>query len=243
MTGNSYKSRGVVLHTMPHGESGHIVYVYTELFGRVSYYINSGKRGVATVGGSKIMLHPLTVIEFVGSKGRGAFHRITEAKRAFASYTMFDDIYKSTISLYVAELIYKIVKEEEANSFLFEFIFQSIKVLQIIDEGKPNFHLYFTTQLTKYLGFFPSSNYQDDFYFDMSSGEFVIIRPSHPLHIDRRESKLLWQIMGSNISSLGEVKTSGKSRGELLGKMIDYLGIHHDKKYKIQSLEYFKEVF
>ncbi|MEG0500211.1 MAG: DNA repair protein RecO, partial [Rikenellaceae bacterium] len=155
-----YKTRGIVLHTIPHGESGHIVYMYTEAWGRLSYYVNSGKRGVATVGGSKVMLHPLTMIELVGTKSNGSFHRIKEAKRAVVSTAIFTDVYKSTISLFLSELIYKVVKEDEANPMLFDFLYQSITLLDMLEEGKANFHLFFTLQLTRYLGFYPNANYE-----------------------------------------------------------------------------------
>lgn len=238
-----YKTRGIVLHTMPHGESGHIVYMYTEAFGRISYYVNSGRRGVAVVGGSKVMLHPLTVLEYVGVKGSGSFHRIKEAKRALVSSTIFTDIYKSTISLYMAELIYKVIKEDEANPFMFDFLYNSVKIFDLMEEGKINFHLYFTLQLTKYLGFFPSNNYEDEFYFDMKSGGFLLIRPTHAFHCERYDSFLLNEVMHADIASLPNLKSSGKHRSELLGKIIEYIGIHHDTSYKIRSLEYLQEIF
>lgn len=240
---DSYKTRAIVLHTMPHGESGHIVFMYTEAWGRLSYYVNSGRRGVATVGGSKIMLHPLTVIDLVGVKSNGSFHRIKEAKRAIISTNIFTDVYKSTISLYIAELIYKVVKEDDTNPLLFDFIFHSIKLLDIMEEGKANFHLFFTLQLTKYLGFYPATNYEEDFYFDMKNGYFVIIRPTHSFHIDREESALLWQVMNTTSSSLDTIKSSGRHRSLLLEKIIEYIGIHHDAQYRIKSIEYLKEIF
>lgn len=238
-----YKTRAIVLHTMPHGESGHIVFMYTEVWGRLSYYVNSGRRGVATVGGSKVMLHPLTVIDLVGAKSNGSFHRIKEAKRAIVSTNIFTDVYKSTISLFIAELIYKVVKEDEANPLLFDFLFHSVKLLDILEGGKANFHLFFTLQLTKYLGFYPRDNYEKDFYFDMKSGNFVIIRPSHSFHMDRDESMLLWQVIHTTSSSLEEIKSSGRHRSTLLEKLITYIGLHHDTQYRIRSLEYLKEIF
>lgn len=238
-----YKTRGIVLHTMPHGESGHIVYMYTEAWGRLSYYVNSGRRGVATVGGSKVMLHPLTIIDFVGTKSNGSFHRIKEAKRAIVTANIFTDVYKSTISLYISELIYKVVKEDEANPMLFDFLYHSIKIMDIIEEGKANFHLFFTVQLTKYLGFPPSRTYEKDLYLDMKSGNFVIIRPSHSFHLDREQSALLWQTINITASTLADINTSGRHRSELLTKMIEYIGLHHDTRYNIKSLDYLKEIF
>ncbi len=238
-----YKSRAIVFHTMPHGESGHIVYMFTEAFGRVSYYVNSGKRGVPTVGGNKIMLYPLSLLEVVGSRGSGSFHRIKEAKRVSLNISAFNDVYKSTISLFIAEFLYKVIKEENANPMLFDYIYHSLKLFDAMEEGKANFHIYFLVHLTKYLGFYPNNSYSEDSYMDMRVGEFVIIRPSHQLTMDREESRLLWRFMNINSGDIAMIESNGKVRGRLLEALVKYIGLHNDTKYTIKSLEYLREIF
>ncbi len=243
MSIDGYKSRAIVLHTMPHGESGHIVYMFTEAFGRVSYYVNSGKRGVPTVGGSKIMLYPLSIIEIVGSKGGGAFHRIKEAKRMTLNMSAFNDIYKSTISLFLSEFLYKVIKDEHHNPMLFDYILHSLLLFDAMEEGKSNFHIYFLVHLTKYLGFYPNNGYSDDSYLDMRIGDFVIIRPTHQMVMDRDESRLLWRFMSINSGEIATIESSGKVRSRLLDNLVNYIGLHNDTKYTIKSLEYLREIF
>ncbi|MEG0500362.1 MAG: hypothetical protein RR550_04475, partial [Rikenellaceae bacterium] len=66
---------------------------------------------------------------------------------------------------------------------------------------------------------------------------------SHSLHMDREESALLWQVMNVTSSTLSSLTSSGRHRSALLGKLIEYIGIHHDTQYRIRSLEYLKEIF
>lgn len=243
MENNTYKTRAVVLHTMQHGETGHIVFMYTEAFGRVSYYVNSGKRGVATVGGNRLMLHPLTVIDIVGASSKSSFHKIREAKRVIFSTSLLTDIYKSAISLFLSEFLYRALQEEGTNPMLFDYLFHSIKILDTIEEGKGNFHLYFIVHLTKYMGFYPNNNFQEEYYFDMTTGNFVIIKPTHSFVMDRDMSALLWSFMNISMSEITTIKSSGKMRSGLLDKMVSYIGLHQDTKYTIKSLEYLKEIF
>lgn len=242
-SGEGYKTKAIVLHTMQHKDSGYIVYALTEAFGRVSYYVNSAKRGVPMLGGSKIMLHPLTVIDIVAVKGRGAFHRIKEAKRIIFPVSLFSDVYKSSIALFLSEFMYKVVRDDGANVMLFDYVFHSVKMLEAMGVEKVNFHLYFIVHLTKYLGFFPNNNYQEGAFLDMKSGDFVIIRPAHMRVVDREESKLLSLFMNAAVGEIGEIKSSGRNRSRLLEDMVQYVSLHHDTNYKLKSLEYFKEIF
>ncbi|MEG1635869.1 MAG: recombination protein O N-terminal domain-containing protein, partial [Rikenellaceae bacterium] len=95
-----YRTTAVVLHSIAHGERGHIAYLYTRESGRVSYYIFSAKNGVAQVGSNKISLQPLSVIDIIAAPSpKGDLHRLREAKAAFLTHGIYGDIIKSTIAL------------------------------------------------------------------------------------------------------------------------------------------------
>ncbi len=240
---DGYKSRAIVLHSMPHGESGHIVFMFTEAFGRVSYYVNGGKRGVPVVGGNRLMLHPFSLLEIVGSKGGGSFHKIKEVKRVSFNISAFNDIYKSSISLFLSEFLYKVIHEDSANPMLFDYIYHSIDMFDEMQEGKINFHIYFIVHLTKFLGFFPNNGYFEDSYLDMTLGDFVVIRPANKLAMDREESRLLWRFMNATPHTLATIESSGRLRSRLLDNLITYIGIHNDTRYTINSLEYLREIY
>ncbi|MFI3322588.1 MAG: DNA repair protein RecO [Rikenellaceae bacterium] len=242
---NDYKTTAVVLHTMPHSEKGHIAYLYTREAGRVSYYLFSGKNGTARVGGNRISLQPLSVLSIVGSPSpRGDMHRMKEASAHIITAGIYGNIVKSTIALYLAEFMYRVVKERESSPMLFDFIVGCIKSLnEIDDKSAANFHLYFTINIVRFLGFYPENDYFDGSYFDINLGKFVLIRPQHTLCLDQNLSKILGEIMELKIDTLSTLKLSRDERRAILEALIAFLGHHHETIYRIESLKILSEVF
>ena len=55
--------------------------------------------------------------------------------------------------MFINEIVNKTVKEESSAPELFEFIFQSLLILDSQEEGYENFHLIFLLKLSRLLGF------------------------------------------------------------------------------------------
>ena len=53
------------------------------------------------------------------------------------------NINKSSIAFFLAETLYKSIKEEEANDKLFDFLYNAIQVLDLKEKDYNNFHLLF----------------------------------------------------------------------------------------------------
>lgn len=240
-----YKTTVVVLHTMPHGEKGVILYAYSRDFGRIAYYLFSSKGGVVRVGGNKISLQPLSVLSLVGRRSsRGDLHRMVEAHSSFITVGIHGNIIKSSIAMYMCEFLYRVVKEQQGEPMVFDFIIGCIKSLDVIsDKEAANFHLYFTMQMVRFLGFYPDNNYFDGSFFDIILGKFVLVRPLHQLHLETHTSELLSRLMTLDIDSLGSLSLSRVQRVELLDAMIKFLGYHHETAYRIESLKILGELF
>ena len=241
---NCEKNRGVVLHTMRYGESGIIVYMYTENNGRTSYFMRSNKQGRVTIGKNNIALQPLTPLNFVSLSSKdGSSVRISEAKRSFINAATLFDIRKSTIALFISEFLYKVVKENFSNPLLFDFVYNSVNVLDALEDGISNFHLYFVVKLTQYIGFNPTVNYENDSFFDITMGRYTIIRPSHAFYFSKESSFFLDSIQNSGISSLQSIKMNRIQRREFLESMIQYYEYHNETTYKIESVKILSEIF
>ena len=240
-----YKTTAIVLHSIPHGERGHIAYLYTREAGRLNYYLFSAKNGVAQVGGNKISLQPLSTINIVASPpAKGELHRIKEAKAAFITYGIYGNIVKSTVSMYVAEFLYRIIRDKEANTILFDYIIGSIKSLDAMDEkSAANFHLYFTLNISRFLGFYPENRYFEGAFFDIPLGRFMLIRPQHASYIDSDGSRLMGEFLDTKLDEIGDIKLSRAQRKYLLECVIAFFGFHHDTFYKIESIKILSEVF
>jgi len=149
-----HKTKGVVFRFTKYGETSIIVNIFTELFGLQSYIVNgvrsSSKR-------SKIALfQPLTLLDLVVyHKENANILRIKEVKCYFPYQTLTHEIRKSAIAMFINELLNKAVKEQSHTTEIYDFIANSLMVLD--NQEKPeNFHLLFLLGLSKHLGFGPN---------------------------------------------------------------------------------------
>jgi DNA repair protein RecO (recombination protein O) len=153
-----HKTRGIVFHVTEYSESSVVAKIYTELFGLQSYLINSARKKSPKI--KPASLQPLSLIDLmVYHKERSGLQRLAEARTQPALKSIPFDIRKSSIVLFINEVLLKSVKEEESNRALFDFIFSSVELLDLQDEVQSDFHLVFLLQLTKYLGFYPQDNF------------------------------------------------------------------------------------
>src|SRR5882757_6416664 len=149
-----HKTRGIVFKTTDYGESSVVVQVFTEKFGLQSYMVNGAKKPKAKI--SCNMLQPLHLLDMVVyHKETGNVQRIKEVKNSPVLQTIPYDVIKSSLALFLNEVLYKAIKQQAADENLFGFIFNSIEWMDHQPEGIVNFHLFFLTRLTRYLGFYP----------------------------------------------------------------------------------------
>jgi DNA repair protein RecO (recombination protein O) len=236
------KTRAIVLHNLKYGETGLITTMYTESFGRMSFIIQGihGKRSSVKAN----LLRQLSLLEMeVDYKPGRELQRVREVRNNYPFGSIPYGIVKSSLALFLAELLYKVIREEESRHNLFEFLISSIQVLDLMEEGVNNFHLLFLIQLTRYLGFAPSNNYSaSDPYFDMIGGKFVSSTPPHPWYLIHSESTLLAQLLEMGYQNLTEFKTELQLRNQLLTSVLNYYGIHLGNNLNLKSLEIIKEV-
>ena len=69
------------------------------------------------------------------------------------------DVRKSTISMFMAEVLYRLIREVEANEPLFDFLCEAVLKLDAMREGVANFHLWFLANLSRLLGYRPGNDY------------------------------------------------------------------------------------
>lgn len=237
------KTKGIVLHHIKYSETSVIVTVYTEVFGRQSYIIN-GVRGKKSKIKANI-LQPLFLLDMeVYHKPKRELQRVKELQTDFIFSSLPYDIRKSTIALFIAEILYKTIQEQEANPELFNYLYNSIQVFDLKENGISVYHLYFLVHLSKYLGFFPDNNYTNqNCYFDLKQGQFVKLKPLHVFAIEKEESKILSQLLEFSDKQHEDLKLTAKSRALLLEQILDYYALHNDGVSNIKSLSVLKEVF
>ncbi len=236
------KTRGIVLHTTAYAEASIIAKVYTDDAGMQSFLINGVRKQKARFASN--LFQPLSIIELVAYfKKPGGLHRVSEVNPSPALHTIPYDTVKSTMAIFLAEVLYKSIREEETNPELFHFLDHAIQMLDVHTEATGRFHLSFLIQFSKYLGFYPHGRYSASSpWFDMKEGYFREERPSHPYFMSRDLSRLLDTLIEINLESVSELKISAIERKLLLEGLIGYYELHHTQGQTIQSHHVLAEV-
>jgi DNA repair protein RecO (recombination protein O) len=146
------KTRGIVFRFTKFRETSIIVTIFTEKFGVQSYIVNGVRSKKAS---NKIALYqPLTLLTLVVyHREQANIERIKEAQCLYPYDTLLTDIKKSTVAMFLTELLNKTVKEEVHSGDLFTFICDSFIAFDKLQHDFENFHLLFMMKLARYLGF------------------------------------------------------------------------------------------
>ena len=235
-----YSTRGIVLRTVKYSENSIIAKIYTEQFGLRSYIIRglSGKSN----NGKKALLQGLSLLDMVVyEKPTGGLQNIKEMEAAYAFRSVPFDISKSTILMFMNEVLYKCIGEEVAGKSMFQFIFNQIIQLDESTGNISDFHFHFLIILAKFLGFLPRNNYSEkNQYFDLQEGGFIAEIPFHNNFIEKDLSRQMSILLdGKNLIFVGKPK----ERNELLQKIILYYSLHVPSFGDLKSTGVLKQVF
>ena len=237
------KTRGIILHQIKYSDSSKIVNVYTEKFGRQDFIISESKSKKSK--SKHNVLQALFLVEIDAYvKNSRQLQRIKEIKNIYPFKTIPYNITKSTIALFIAEILYKSLQPDDINENLFNFLFQSIQLFDEEIQGEANFHLFLLIHLTKFLGFFPSGKYSEESsFFDLLEGRFVMLPPVHKKFINQENGFVFDKILNLSFDKLNQIKISKRTRSQLLDNIIEYYQLHILSFKEIKSLHVFKSVF
>jgi DNA repair protein RecO (recombination protein O) len=189
-----HSTRGIVLHTVKYSETSVIAKIYTELFGLQSYLVRGIRKQRSKI--RPVLLQHLTLVDLVVyHKEKSSLQTIKEIQIAYPYKSVPFDIRKSSLALFINELLYKSIKEEEANRKLFDFIWGSCVFLDETTKTIHYFHLWFMVHLTAFLGFIPQMNYSDKKkIFNMKEGIFQETPPGHEYFMDERSGAIFYRL-------------------------------------------------
>ncbi len=236
------KTRGIVLSHLPYNDHSIVVHLYTEKFGRQAYWVRGTHSRRSSFKAS--LFQPLFLLELESYHKPHQLQKLKEVRNYPVYTTVPFDIHKTTLSLFLAEVLYRSLREEEANEALYHFLSNSLLALDLETEQASNFHLYFLLKLTRYLGFSPSDNYSVlNGYFDYHNGEFVNYPPMHNQFLDKTLSGYLHFFLSKSYEECMQLPLNAEIRVLLLGKIIEFYNFHFEGICKIHSLNILKEVY
>jgi DNA repair protein RecO (recombination protein O) len=236
-------TKGIVLHQIKYSDSGIIVQFYTRKFGRQSCLIK-GMRSRKS-GKHNALFQPMFILDLAFyHKGSREMQVMKDFSVSYSPSDVYSNIKKSSVAIFLGEVLTSVLREESPNEGLFDFLEDSIKYFDGCREGFANFHLAFLAGLSSYLGFEPGKGTGlDKKYFDMLNGTFVPFPPDHGNYASTEISEILAAFFSSSYEKINNIILTGSVRNEVLETIVKYFSLHLPGLKKINSLEVLKEVF
>ncbi len=228
------KSKAIILSIIKYGDNKLIIRAFTENHGLISFIISRSKKGKIKTN----LFYPLSILELDLKLQRNEkFSSVSDASPAAVLHDLGNNIIKTSISFFITEVLNRCIKEEEQNKNKFDFIYNSIRFLDLLHHNVHNFHLYFLLELTKYLGFYPSGKPEThNNFFDLREGIFTI--ENHSAYtLNKDGSEVFYDLMQVNANNFLEYNNDFNERKYLLEKLLLYYELHINNFGTIKSLE------
>ena len=126
---------------------------------------------------------------------------------------------------------------------LFDFVWGSVEALDAATEGVANFHLWFLSNLCRFLGFPPGNEYMPDAWFDIAEGHYTMDMPAREHRMSQQNALILRDMLECDVRYLAEVGLNRHQRVNFLDALLAYYAYHLDTIHSVQSIRILQEVF
>ncbi len=237
------QTRAIVLNHIKYTDNTAIAHIYTEHFGRLSIMVrhSNSRKSIS----KKSILQPLFLLVInLQYKQTREIQQTKEINNSPIFHDIPFNVTKSGIVFFLAEVLSKVLKEEEANPALFEFLFHSIQFFDHCHEGMANFHLVFLLELSKYLGFYPNNNYSEqNRFFNIREGFYSKSIEIPEIYLDEEISRNIQKLTINGFNSFENIMLSRNQRANILRAILKYYQYHLADMGQIRSLSILNQIF
>lgn len=217
------KTRAIVINHLKYGDSSLIVRAYTEKYGMLSFIAHGIRKKKSILNPYLFETFSLLMLDLYYKQNR-ELQTLKDVQAEIILNHLHYDIRRSTIAVFLSEVIYRSLHEVEANVNLFNYLNHAIQILDVTDEGIENFHIIFLLQYSKFLGIHPKNNLELSTY--RASGK---VQLSHLLEY--------------SLSEIGTFRITSKNRSDLIDQLVRYYYDHLEGLGELKSLPVLRTIF
>lgn len=235
------KTRAILLKTVKYSENSVIAKLYTEEFGLESFIINNIRSKKAPINAAH--LQPLNLLEAdIYQRNNANLQRIKELRCNPMLQAIYTDMVKTSVIVFMQEVLGKVIIEKEKNYDLFKFLFDTINFIEQEKSLAGLYPTFWLIKLTKYLGFPPAyDTWVPDAVFLPQQGIFSK-EINEPLYFDEAQSYLIYQLYTSQPNEIKDLKNNAIQRKDLLDKLLLYYRLHSEDFRELKSHKILAEV-
>lgn len=232
------KDEVIVLGIVPYKEQNLILKTYSKGHGIITFFVPKSKSTKA----AKNNFTTFSLLDLIYEDNKkDSLPKLLESKIKYPLLDIRFTIQKSTIALLLAEILGKCIREEEANSELYQFLEEQILCLENSKEKYANFYLHFLCKLMYHLGFGPAIT--SGKFFDVVEGTFLPTTPSHFHFFSEQDSLFLKQFLLSTWEESQAIQLNGAKRIDLLQQILNYYKLHLGGFENPKSLAIITDIF
>ena len=237
------KFEGIVLRTLKYSDGLMIADIYTAQRGRMSFLVpvSHSKRSKVR----SVLFQPLSMLSFTATVKAGRnLSRIAEVRPYSMYSTIPNDVVKSSIALYLAELLTFALRESGKDESLYIFLDRSFTLFDNLEQGYADFHLVFMVQLLRFLGIYPNiDNAAPGCYFDLAQGCATCEHPLHLHFLLPEDAVSFLELLRTGYDTMHQLMLNRKLRGNYLAILNLYYRLHIPDFPQIKSMDVLKELF
>lgn len=237
--------RGIVLRVIKYSDTQSVVTIFSRESGRVSFLSPSGNTREAAR--RRAILVPFGAIEgILTTKSGSDFGKVSDLIRGQVRDFTFNPI-KSIIALFLSDVLYVLLKEQQPDSLMYDYLEVSSDTLGRITNRTAiaNFHISFLLGLIRLLGIEPDiSTYSSGKVLDMRDGVWRNSAPFHSNFLDPVRSRVAATIiLKMNMRNMHLFKFTREERNEVVDAILSFLSLHVANLSGVKSLDVVRGLF
>lgn len=210
------QDRVIVLNGTPFSEKSLVLHCLSREWGRRSFLVSNASRLMP-------FFQPLNILDCeVAENPKSRLYKASSFSSVAPLAGIRSSYGKNAISMFMAEVLYRALREDVSEPGLFAWCQEEILLLDALQADYANFHIRFLLDFASAMGFSPSYDALLPFLDDSAAlaGEF--------LSRDAADSML--------------IPVSGARRSDLCARLLKYLECHLEAPLKIRSLSVLQEI-
>ncbi len=208
----------IILNHTKFGENSIVIHTLSQAYGRRSFLVRVGRKSAMS------LFLPLNILEAdVTENPKATLWTAAGLSVRHPLNGIRSNLYKNTMTLFMSEVLYRVVKDGAFEEGLYEWCSRSILTLDALDSDFSNFHLLFLLELAVALGFSPTL--QD-------------IAPFAGEHL-----KDIRNLMQADFSQALLLPLNGETRNAICEDILRYLEFHTESRIDVRSLAVLRELY
>lgn len=228
--------QGIVFKSYKFQDTSLIVKIFTSSHG-VQTFMVKGIRSVKANGKASLFQPGVLLDMIMYYQENKNFKGLREYRASHLYSSSLFDIRKSSVLIFLMEIIELCIHGEESNDAMFDFVYSALVKLDK-EEFRAVFHIEFLLEFMQHLGIYPNGHARDlNPYFSIKEGGFVNHKSSFPYEINTEDSASFSKALEGRAEAMLK-----KERKVVMDIILRYFSYHLDNFGEIKSLKVLESV-